>query len=124
MAGGGETVRIQPVDVATLTAWRQGKTVFNDTPLAEVVREVNRYRAQPIQVAPALARVRISGVFDVDDTGAFLKALPALVPLRSSPAPTAAPTAGAHEPAPRPPERRASVIPGRRAAGRQAGRQA
>ena len=48
MAGGGETVRIQPVDVATLTAWRQGKTVFNDTPLAEVVREVNRYRAQPI----------------------------------------------------------------------------
>ena len=36
MAGGGETVRIQPVDVATLTAWRQGKAVFNDTPLAEV----------------------------------------------------------------------------------------
>ena len=85
MAGGGETVRIQPVDVATLTAWRQGKTVFNDTPLAEVVREINRYRAQPIQVAPALARVRISGVFDVDDTGAFLKALPALVPLRVQP---------------------------------------
>ena len=84
MAGGGETVRIQPVDVATLTAWRQGKTVFNDTPLAEVVREVNRYRAQPIQVAPA-PRVRISGVFDVDDTGAFLKAPPALVPLRVQP---------------------------------------
>ena len=85
MAGGGETVRIQPVDVATLTAWRQGKAVFNDTPLAEVAREINRYRAQAIQVAPALARVRISGVFDVDDTGAFLKSLPALVPLRVQP---------------------------------------
>ena len=62
MAGGGETVRIQPVDVATLTAWRQGKTVFNDTPLAEVVREVNRYRAQPSRSRPRCPRAHLRRV--------------------------------------------------------------
>ena len=84
MAGGGETVRIQPVDVATLTAWRQGKTVFNDTPLAEVAGK-STATAHSHPGRARAARVRISGVFDVDDTGAFLKSLPALVPLRVQP---------------------------------------
>ena len=52
MAGGGETVRIQPVDVATLTAWRQGKAVFNDTPLAEVAGKSTATAHKPSRSRP------------------------------------------------------------------------
>lgn len=81
----GDALRAEAVDVATLTAWRQGKAVFDNVPLAQVVDEINRYREQPIRVAAALRGIRIAGVFDVDDTRGFLAALPALIPVRVTP---------------------------------------
>ncbi|WPL79273.1 FecR domain-containing protein [Bordetella hinzii] len=81
----GQALRAEAVDVAALTAWRQGKAVFDNVPLAQVVDEINRYREQPIRVAAALRGIRIAGVFDVDDTRGFLAALPALIPVRVVP---------------------------------------
>ncbi|MFY2564943.1 FecR family protein [Achromobacter ruhlandii] len=81
----GDALRAEAVDVATLTAWRQGKAIFDNVPLAQVVDEINRYREQPIRVAAALRGIRIAGVFDVDDTRGFLAALPALIPVRVTP---------------------------------------
>lgn len=81
----GDALRAEAVDVATLTAWRQGKAVFDNVPLAQVVDEINRYREQPIRVASALRGIRIAGVFDIDDTRGFLAALPALIPVRVTP---------------------------------------
>ena len=85
MAGGGETVRIQPVDVATLTAWRQGKAVFNDTPLAEVAREINRYRAQPSRSRPRWPACASPASSTWTTPAPSSSPLPALVPLRVQP---------------------------------------
>ena len=82
LAHAGDALQAEAVDVASLTAWRQGKAVFDNVPLAQVVDEINRYREQPIRVAAALRGIRIAGVFDVDDTRGFLVALPALIPVR------------------------------------------
>lgn len=82
LAHAGDALQAEAVDVASLTAWRQGKAVFDNVPLAQVVDEINRYREQPIRVAAALRGIRIAGVFDVDDTRGFLAALPALIPVR------------------------------------------
>jgi transmembrane sensor len=71
------------VDVAAVGAWRQGRIVFDDAPLSEVVREVSRYRAAPVRLAePALASLRLSGTFSAGDTDALLAALPKVLPVR------------------------------------------
>lgn len=73
----------QHADVAELTAWRQGKVVFRNRPLASVVSEMNRYLSEPLVIAdPRLERLPVAGVFNVDDLPAFLKALPQSLPLR------------------------------------------
>ncbi|QCI14515.1 FecR family protein [Pseudomonas putida] len=70
------------VNTAAVTAWRQGKLVFDDATLAEVVAETSRYRAQPLRVAPGkVARLRLSSTFSTDDTDALLRALPSILPV-------------------------------------------
>jgi transmembrane sensor len=52
------------VDSAAATAWTKGQLIFHETPLAEVVRQVNRYRASKVVIAnPALERRTVNGVF-------------------------------------------------------------
>ncbi|MFC4275364.1 FecR family protein [Achromobacter aloeverae] len=85
VSGRDEPLHVDAMDVSSLTAWRQGKAVFTDTPLEAVAREMNRYREHPIRVAGALRGLRIAGVFDVADTSAFLRVLPTLAPLRVVP---------------------------------------
>lgn len=70
------------VNAATFTAWRQGKLVFDNATLAEVVAEVSRYRPQPLHVAAGkVANLRLSSTFSTDDTDALLRALPSILPV-------------------------------------------
>jgi transmembrane sensor len=70
-------------DVAALAAWREGKLVFDDASLAYVVREVARYRAQPIRLSGAdVAQLRLSSTFSVNNTDALLEALPRVLPVK------------------------------------------
>ncbi|HGY9624333.1 TPA: FecR domain-containing protein [Pseudomonas putida] len=78
----GQVAEPYPVNAAALTAWRQGKLVFDDATLAEVVAEVSRYRARPLRVAPGkVAGLRLSSTFNIDDTDALLRALPSILPV-------------------------------------------
>jgi transmembrane sensor len=71
------------VDVAARTAWREGRIVFNATPLAEAMEELNRYMAVPVRVPDSRVRgLRISGIFRIDDPGALLSALPRIIPVQ------------------------------------------
>ncbi|SAI28971.1 inner membrane sensor for iron transport [Bordetella ansorpii] len=71
------------VNVDNVVAWRVGKVIFNDMPLSAVIREMNRYLPQPANLATSdLGPYRISGVFNVDDPGAMIDALPAIAPVR------------------------------------------
>ncbi|MGK2742404.1 FecR family protein [Tepidicaulis sp. LMO-SS28] len=55
------------VDARLAAAWRQGQLIFKDTPLSEVLSEVNRYRPGRIVLAnSALASLKFSGVFHLD----------------------------------------------------------
>lgn len=54
-------------DVATLDAWRKGVLVFDNTPLAAVVEEINRYRPGKIIVTnPDLGRRRVQAQVRLD----------------------------------------------------------
>ncbi|WP_449434767.1 FecR family protein [Pseudomonas putida] len=78
----GKVAAPYAINAGALTAWRQGKLVFDNATLAEVVAEASRYRAQPLRVAPGkVAELRLSSTFNSDDTDALLRALPSILPV-------------------------------------------
>ncbi len=71
------------VDIDKRLAWQRGKIVFENTPLAQAVAEVNRYLERPARLdAPALRDYRIAGVFSADDPLSLIDALPDVAPVR------------------------------------------
>lgn len=73
------------IDPDRAMAWRFGRLMFDATPLAVAVAEVNRYGGRQIMLSdPALGRVRISGVFHTREPEAFVETVVAIFPVRLS----------------------------------------
>lgn len=71
------------VDVTAVVAWRDGRVIFNDTPLPKAVAELNRYAPFSIGLEGAgLDRVSVAGVLNVDSPGTLLELLPRIAPVR------------------------------------------
>jgi transmembrane sensor len=69
--------------VEAVTAWRRGEVMFDDVSLADAITELNRYGDSHIVVAdPALAAIRVSGVFETHDPAEFADAMAQLYGLR------------------------------------------
>jgi transmembrane sensor len=78
----GKVAAAYAVNPAELTAWRNGKLVFNNARLADVAEQVSRYRQKPLKVGgPAVGDLRLTSVFKSDNTDALLKALPSILPV-------------------------------------------
>ena len=61
-------------ELADELAWRKGMLVFRNTPLAQVVREFNRYNATKLVIAdPSIAGEKISADVRTDDYESFLE---------------------------------------------------
>lgn len=71
--------RVTAVDLDELTAWREGRLVFNDAPLPQVAAAFNRYSSDRLALAAdaRLDAIRISGSFRYDGTREFAQALAA-----------------------------------------------
>lgn len=78
----GKVAAAYAVNPAELTAWRNGKLVFNNARLADVAEQVSRYREKPLKVdGAAVGNLRLTSVFKSDNTDALLKALPNILPV-------------------------------------------
>lgn len=60
----GPVTRVEPYAAA---GWLAGKLIFEDRPLADVVAELNRYHAGSLKIIGEAARLRVSGVFPIED---------------------------------------------------------
>jgi len=67
---------------AGLAAWVNGVLLADDTPLADFVAELARYRPGVVRCDPALARLRVSGAFQLRDTDNILQLLQRSLPVR------------------------------------------
>jgi transmembrane sensor len=56
-------------------AWQKGNIIAIDRPLAALLAELSRYRPGVLRCDPAIAGLKVSGVFPVDDTDVALAAL-------------------------------------------------
>jgi transmembrane sensor len=67
---------LSPDQVAAETAWQHGVVVFKATPLAQVVEELARYSTVRLVISePQLARLPVSGYFEVGDIDSLSAAL-------------------------------------------------
>jgi transmembrane sensor len=79
----GPPASVQTADLQQVTAWQEGRLVFQREPLAEAVERVNRYTDRKITIADAKAAdVLVSGVFNTGDVNAFLEAVNGFLPVR------------------------------------------
>jgi len=69
---------------AQLSLWTKGQLVADDLPLADFARELGRYRLGVLRCDPSVADLRISGVFQLDNSDAILAALSTTLPVRVS----------------------------------------
>ncbi|SES70122.1 FecR family protein [Nitrosomonas marina] len=76
---------ISRADSETATAWRKNRLIFRDTPLNEVVRQINRYHTRPVKLGePQLHGHKVSGEFNTTDRDGLIIALKTLYGLNSS----------------------------------------
>jgi transmembrane sensor len=84
MTDGGEVALRDGIDPAQALAWREGKLVFEDEPLRNVVARMNNYGATSIVVVGKASELRVGGVFKAGDTNAFVDAMQSYFPLSAS----------------------------------------
>lgn len=67
---------VRVADVEEAVSWREGRVVFSDEPLAEVLEEINRYSTRKVVLGDSdLANLRVSGVFRPGSADRFVAAL-------------------------------------------------
>jgi len=77
-------VQVAKADVAAETSWRQGRVVFEDTPLPEAVAEMNRYAATPILIGDqSLDQYKVNGMFLTAQPLNFVSAIAAYFPVEA-----------------------------------------
>lgn len=68
--------RLDPKALSDTLSWREGKLVFRGETLARALEEINRYTTTQFEFAdPALAEIRIAGLFQTGDVPGLLNAL-------------------------------------------------
>jgi len=74
------------VDIPQATAWQEGRLVFDNHTLPEVISELNRYSKRKVVIGDrSLRSMRITGVFNIDSKGSALAALQAYFSLKVTP---------------------------------------
>ncbi len=78
----GAAIKVQPFDTTKVTAWQQGLLIFENNGLTDVIAELNRYFAKPINMVDAdLADLRFSGILQITDQDRAMRDLTALLSL-------------------------------------------
>jgi len=71
------------VDAQALTSWTRGFEVFNATPLAQAVAEINRHSQRKMRLAdPSLGTLELSGSFRLGDASGIANVLPYVLPVK------------------------------------------
>ena len=72
---------ITPTDDES-TTWTQGVLSFSDKPLGEVIAALSRYRNGVLRCDPAVAGLRLSGTFPLNNTDAILNVIAQTLPVK------------------------------------------
>jgi transmembrane sensor len=78
----GLSVRhLAPEELESRLAWRQGRAVFEDTPLREALSQFSQYHGRGLSATPAAAALRVGGRYSLSDLDGFLSSLEEILPV-------------------------------------------
>ena len=77
--------RIAKVDPTKVLAWQEGRLIFEDVPLTEVVSSLNRYFDRKVSIDGAVGDLRFSGILKIDDEPSILRRLESFLPVVAEP---------------------------------------
>ena len=86
-AGQAVSFSASQIDPQTSTArsqadWLEGRVELHDEPLSTLVEALRPYQAGVLRISPEAARVRVFGVFSLDDTPQTLSTLAQTLPIK------------------------------------------
>lgn len=79
---GAKADRVGPIEPDNALAWAQGRLVYADSTIDDLARDLQRYTGTPVRVAPALHRLRVSGVLTIGDPAGLDRQIEALLSIR------------------------------------------
>ncbi len=80
----GRPALVEPVDLKSALAWRDGFVEFSDTPLSDAVAEMNRHGGRKMVIAdPRVGALKVSGRFKLGEPERFLRTVSLLLPVRA-----------------------------------------
>lgn len=83
--GRNDDARVASVAADEVAGWRQGRLIYRDEPLSEIVADLNRLFPRPVKLADnEAATMRLSGVLIVDEQDAMVDRLSHLLPVRAT----------------------------------------
>jgi len=78
----GQSPKLDKPNLLPLLAWHTGQAIFENSALADVVQEMNRYSTIKLEVDDArISRLKVSGVYRVGDNTNFARSLSRLLPI-------------------------------------------
>ena len=78
----GSIRAVEVVNAGNVTAWQEGKLVFDNTPLRVVARQVSRYTPGEIRVAPGVPDHPVTGIIQIRSARSMVELLSEVVPVR------------------------------------------
>lgn len=71
------------IDIATAQAWRQDRIVFEDVPLRDVLRELERYRrGRIVLMDDSIGNIPVTAIFETRKADAALRTIAETLPIR------------------------------------------
>lgn len=83
----GKVSAVKHVNAREVTSWLEGKLIFRETPLKEVVTEISRYVPGEILVVPEIAETPVSGILYIRSKESMVELLASavsVIPVRES----------------------------------------
>lgn len=83
--GRSADAKLAPMAVEEIAVWRQGRLIYRDQPLSQIVGDMNRLFPRPVKLGDAQAgNMRLSGVLIVDEQDAMVDRLSHLLPVQTT----------------------------------------
>ena len=81
-----QALTVSKADTQQTLAWRQGQLILDNLTLAQALPQINRYLPAPLVLAsPAVAKLRIGGIYNTSDIQGLVEVLPSILPVDLNP---------------------------------------
>jgi transmembrane sensor len=77
----GGKVRVSTVDPGSVASWREGRLIYDNTPLTDVATDLSRYMNARIEVDPAVAQLKLSGILLIQNGSDLADQISAILPV-------------------------------------------